>query len=55
MENLILAAIVLVILAAAIWSITRLKKKGVKCVGCPAASQCAGNQQRCASRGGAKK
>lgn len=41
MENLIVAGIVLIILGAAIIYIYKEKKRGVKCIGCPAAEACA--------------
>lgn len=41
MANLIAGLIVVVLLAAAITYIVKAKKKGVKCIGCPAAGECA--------------
>ena len=40
MENLIIAAILLVILGAAIAYIVKAKKRGVKCIGCPDSKNC---------------
>lgn len=41
MANIIATIIVVVLLAAAITYIVKAKKKGVKCIGCPDAGQCA--------------
>ena len=40
MENLIVVAVVLAILAAAIIYIRKEKRKGIRCIGCPSAGQC---------------
>lgn len=45
MESFVVAGIVLVILAVAVIYIVREKKKGVKCIGCPMAGQCASKGQ----------
>ncbi len=47
MADLIVVGIVLVIVSVAIAYIIKEKKKGVKCIGCPAAGQCAG---KCAGK-----
>lgn len=39
-ENIIVLAVLAVILAAAIIYVVRAKKKGVKCIGCPAGGNC---------------
>lgn len=41
MANIIVIAVVLVMIGAAIAYIVKEKKKGVKCIGCPAAAECA--------------
>lgn len=43
MENIILIIVLLLILGGAGLYIIRAKKKGVKCIGCPAAATCSGN------------
>ena len=48
MADFILAAVLLMIVGAAICYIIREKKKGVKCVGCPAGGACAGKCAGCA-------
>ena len=40
MNNLAAIAIIVLILGNAIWYIVRKRKKGIKCIGCPHASQC---------------
>ncbi len=42
MENFIVAGIILIIIGAILFYLIREKKKGVACVGCPHAKQCAG-------------
>ncbi len=42
MENIIVILIVAAIVAAALFYIIREKRKGRKCIGCPAATNCAG-------------
>lgn len=44
MADFIVIAVVLVIIGAAIVYIRKEKKKGVKCIGCPAAAECAKRQ-----------
>lgn len=41
MDNLIVGVILAIILGAAIYYIYKEKKKGVRCVGCPYAGECA--------------
>lgn len=44
MENLVLTVILVLIIGSAIAYIVKEKKKGVRCIGCPAAGKCgAGN------------
>ena len=53
MESLIVAIVILVIIGAAAGYVYREKKRGVKCVGCPCAKECAakraGNSCGCGS------
>ncbi len=49
MENFIIIAVVAVILAFAVGYIIKQKKKGVKCVGCPHAKECALKNCNCES------
>lgn len=49
MENYIVIAIVLVIVAAALIYVIRAKKKGVKCIGCADAKGCNGKCSYCSS------
>lgn len=44
MENLILVVILVLILGSAITYIIKEKKRGAKCIGCPAAGECASRQ-----------
>ena len=39
--DIILVLVIAAIVAAAVTYIVRAKKKGVKCIGCPAAADCA--------------
>ncbi len=41
MENMVLIAIILVVVLSAILYIDKQRKKGVKCIGCPCAKECA--------------
>lgn len=43
MADFIVVVVLLVVLGAAILYIRREKKKGVKCIGCPAAGKCQGH------------
>lgn len=48
MANFIVIAVVLLIMGAAIAYIVKEKKRGVKCIGCPAAGSCqAGKSGQC--------
>ncbi len=47
MENVILAVVLLMIVGAAVVYIVKEKKKGTKCIGCPAAAACAKRQGGC--------
>jgi len=40
-ENAILIAVIVIVIGAASFYIYKEKKKGVKCVGCPYAKECA--------------
>ena len=42
MEDFIIIAVLLLVIGAAVIYIIRAKKRGVKCIGCPAAGNCAG-------------
>lgn len=53
MENLILIVVLVLILGAALTYIMRARKKGVKCIGCPAGGQCPGAKGK-TSCGGCK-
>ncbi len=41
MENFIIVVVLLIIVGLAVAYIIKEKKKGVKCIGCPAAGNCA--------------
>ncbi len=41
--TIIVIAVIVAILGGAIFYIVRAKKKGVKCIGCPAGSSCSGH------------
>ncbi len=45
MTDIIIVLIVLLVLGTALWYIRREKKKGVKCIGCPHAGECAKRKQ----------
>ncbi len=47
MENFIVIGILAIIIGGIIFYLIREKKKGVKCVGCPHAKQCAGKCGGC--------
>ena len=49
MADFILAGILVVIIGAAVIYIVKAKKRGVKCIGCPAGGNCSG---KCNSTGG---
>lgn len=40
MENIIVGGILLIAIGAAVWHIVKSKKKGIKCIGCPAGGCC---------------
>lgn len=42
MANVIVAGILLIIIGTAIIYIVKEKKRGTKCIGCPAAGKCSG-------------
>lgn len=41
MENIIIIAVIALIVAFAVGYIYKEKKKGIKCIGCPYAAECA--------------
>ena len=43
MKDLIIIALVLIILAGALFYIIKAKRSGVKCIGCPATARCSRN------------
>ena len=45
--DVIVAAVLAVILGAAVTYIVRAKKRGVKCIGCPAGGSCHGGGNSC--------
>ena len=45
MENVIIVIVLLAIIAAAIIYIVRAKKRGTKCIGCPAGGNCTNGQK----------
>ena len=47
LENIIIILIIAVILGLAIRYVSRAKKKGVKCIGCPDGAKCSGNCAGC--------
>lgn len=49
MANFIVGGIILVLVGAAIAYIRKEKKKGVRCIGCPAGGTCSGNCSGCHS------
>ena len=54
MTDFIVMAIVLAIVGGAAFYIYKEKKKGVKCIGCPAGKKCGACCEGCASRGDCK-
>ncbi|MBO5245900.1 MAG: FeoB-associated Cys-rich membrane protein [Eubacterium sp.] len=44
MENVIVVAVLLLLVGGAIWYIRKEKKRGVRCIGCPAAGHCTRSQ-----------
>lgn len=47
MQNIIIVAVLVIIVGAAVVYIVKEKKKGTKCIGCPAAAACAQKQGGC--------
>ena len=47
MENVILIIVLIAILGGAIAYIVRAKKRGAKCIGCPAAGSCGAKKGSC--------
>ncbi len=54
MENLIIIAVVLVIIAAVSLYLYKAKKRGQTCIGCPCAKQCGGGCKGGCSQSSAK-
>lgn len=48
METAIVIIVLILIIGGALLYIYKAKKRGVKCIGCPAAGKCAGNCSGCA-------
>lgn len=51
MINIIVGLVIAAMLAAAVAYIVRAKKKGVKCIGCPAAATCGSSSRHSHSAG----
>ena len=51
MTNIIVVIVILAIVGVAVAYIIREKKRGVKCIGCPYAEQCA-NKGKCSNEQG---
>ena len=49
MENFIIGAIIVLIIAAAVVYIIKAKKSGAKCIGCPSGGQCSNGGCGCNS------
>ena len=47
MENILIIAVVGLIVGCAAGYIRKQKKRGVKCIGCPASGSCSGNCGSC--------
>jgi len=47
LENIIIIAVVLLIVGAAAWYVIRAKRKGQKCIGCPAGGSCSSPKNGC--------
>lgn len=52
MTDFMIIAIVLVIIGSAVLYIVKEKKRGVKCIGCPAGAECAHSHSGCSGCGG---
>lgn len=52
MTNFIIVAIVLAVIGSAVMYIIKEKKRGVKCIGCPAGVECAHGHGGCNGCGG---
>ena len=55
MTNLVIIAAVVIILCAAVGYIYTAKKKGAKCIGCPASGSCSGHCSGCSGCGSSNK
>ncbi len=53
MENIIVVGILILLIGAAVVYMVKAKKKGVKCIGCPAGGSCphSKNQSGCSCAG----
>ena len=47
MQSIVVALVILAIVGAAAGYVYREKKRGVKCVGCPHAKECAAKRKSC--------
>ena len=43
MKNILLVLVLVAVIGGAVFYIVRAKRKGVKCIGCPAAKTCGGD------------
>lgn len=49
MDNVIIIAVLLCIIASVVCYLRRAKKRGEVCIGCPYSRQCEGSKGRCGS------
>ena len=54
LESIIAVAVIAIIISAAIIYIVKEKKKGVKCIGCPYAKECASRKNNSSCNCGGK-
>ncbi len=52
MDNVIIIAVLLCIIASVVCYLRRAKKRGEVCIGCPYSRQCGGSKGRCGSEVG---
>lgn len=52
MANIVVAGILLAVIGASIAYIVKEKKRGTKCIGCPAAGKCSGHSNGGCGQGG---
>ena len=55
MENVIIIAIVVMVIAGAVGYIYKAKKNGAKCIGCPSGGSCSGSRGGCSCGFGQEK